>query len=244
MIFRRRATDKPETDAESSAVDDIDELKQDRPRGPWDRDETTVDDEEEGYIDLGGLLVRGVDGIELRLQVADQEGTIATVLLAGPDSGLEVRAFAAPRNGGIWDDVRQDIAAEAVRRGGTASEIDGEFGTELTMSVPVQAPDGRQAVQPSRIVGVEGPRWLLRGTFLGRSALEPNPDGPLETAFRDIIVVRGNDPMAPRETIHMRMPPEAQSQMMAEVQAHAAAQEDGDDDGDDPSASQPGNVQA
>lgn len=240
MIFRRRPTDKPDTDAEQAPIDDIDELTLRRPRGPWDREETTVDAEEEGYIDLGGLLVHGVDGIELRLQVADQEGTIAAVLLAGPDSGLEVRAFAAPRNGGIWDDVRQDIAAEAVRRGGTASEIDGEFGTELSLSVPVQAPDGRQAVQPSRIVGVEGPRWLLRGTFLGRSALEPDPEGPLESAFRDIIVVRGNDPMAPRETIHMRMPPEAQSQLMAEAQAQAAAQDEDDDADPQP----PGNPQA
>ena len=91
-------------------------------------------------------------------------------MLAGPESGLELRAFAAPRWDGIWDDVRKDIAAEAAKRGGTATELDGEFGTELKVVVPVQTPDGRQATQTSRIVGVDGPRWLLRGTFLGKSA--------------------------------------------------------------------------
>lgn len=234
MIFRRRATDKPaEPSSDAVETDELEELQQDRPRGPWDRDETKLDEQQDGYIDLGGLVVRGVEGIELRLQVEDQEGTIAAVMLAGPDAGLEVRAFAAPRNGGIWDEVSKDIAAEAVRRGGTATEVDGEFGTELTLSVPVDLPDGRQAVQPSRIVGVEGPRWLLRGTFLGRSALQPDPEGALESAFRDVIVVRGNEPMAPRDMIAMRMPPQAQAQIVAEAQAQAEAP------GDEPHAEQP-----
>jgi hypothetical protein len=40
---------------------------------------------------------------------------------------------------------------------------------------------------------------LLRGTFLGRSAQEPDPDGTIESAFREVIVVRGDGPMSPRE---------------------------------------------
>jgi hypothetical protein len=72
--------------------------------------------------------------------------------------------------------------------------------------VPIQTPDGRQGTQTSRIVGVDGPRWLLRGTFLGRSAIEPDPEGVLESAFRDVIVVRGTGPMAPRDLIPMQMP--------------------------------------
>jgi hypothetical protein len=123
-----------------------------------------------------------------------------------PDSGLELRAFAAPRSSGIWDDVRADIAAEAGRQGGTATELDGEFGTELKVVVPVVLPDGRAATQISRIVGVDGPRWLLRGTFLGRSAEEPDPEGELESAFRDVIVVRGDVAMKPRDMLEMHMP--------------------------------------
>ncbi len=164
-------------------------------------------------------MVKGVEGLEMRLQVEDQQGTIAAVMLAGPESGLELRAFAAPRSGGIWDEVRTDIATEASRRGGNVTELDGEFGTELALAIPVQTPDGKQATQPSRVVGVEGPRWLLRGTFLGRSALQPDPDGPLETAFRAVIVVRGEEPMAPRDMIAMRMPAQAQAQLSAEQQA-------------------------
>ena len=128
------------------------------------------------------------------------------VMLAGPESGLELKAFAAPRREGIWDEVRTDIAAEAAKHGGTATELDGEFGTELKIVVPVQTPDGKKATQTSRIVGVDGPRWLLRGTFLGKSANEPDPEGVVEQAFRDVIVVRGDGPMAPRDMIAMTMP--------------------------------------
>lgn len=212
MIFRRRKTEQDETgeheagsSIETAGVDEMEELDRARPHGPWDRSESTAD-EDGSYVDLGGLLVRGGPGLELRLQVNDATQQVEAVLLAGPESGLELRAFAAPRFDTIWDDVRTDIAAEASKRGGTATEVDGEFGIELKVVVPVQTPDGRQATQPSRIVGVEGPRWLLRGTFLGASAQEADPDGAVEQAFRDVIVVRGDGPMAPREMIAMRMP--------------------------------------
>jgi hypothetical protein len=223
VIFRRRKPEQnqPDPDHESfddetpaegdeaAQVDEMDELERARPHGPWDRSETTADQDDPSYVDLGGLLVRGRPGLELRLQVNEASQTVEAVMLAGPESGLELRAFAAPRWENIWDDVRRDIAAEAAKRGGTATEVDGEFGTELKVVVPVQTPDGRQATQPSRIVGVEGPRWLLRGTFLGASAQEADPAGEVEQAFRDVIVVRGDGPMAPRDMIAMQVPTEA-----------------------------------
>jgi hypothetical protein len=222
VIFRRKSNEPPEGRSpgagDSDGFEELDELEVERPRGPWDREETTVDDGDDSYINLGGLVIRGIEGLELRLQVQDQEGTVSAVMLAGPESGLELRAFAAPRSGGVWEGVREDIAAEAVRMGGTATEIDGEFGTELVLAVPVTTPDGKQATQPSRIVGVEGPRWLLRGTFLGKSVQQPDPEGPLETAFRSVIVVRGDEPMAPREMIPMQMPAAAQAQLSAQQQ--------------------------
>jgi hypothetical protein len=211
VIFGRRRR-KPVDDDEPDPVDpdELDELDADRPRGPWDRSETTADETDPTYIDLGGVVVRSGPAVEVRLQVDEQTAAVAGILLAGADSGLELRAFAAPRSSGIWADVRQDIAAEAAKHGGTATEIDGEFGTELRVVVPVQLPDGRSGEQVSRIVGVDGPRWLLRGTFLGRSAEEPDPEGDLETAFRDVIVVRGDAAMKPREMLEMHMPKQAE----------------------------------
>jgi hypothetical protein len=239
VIFRRRKAGRDEPaemepadeSVEPAASDEMDELTQERPHGPWDRSETNVDEDDPAYVDLGGLVVRGREGLELRLQVNPETQAVEGVMLAGPQSGLELRAFAAPRWDGIWDEVRTDIAAEAAKRGGTATEVDGEFGTELRMVVPVQTPDGRQATQPSRVVGVDGPRWLLRGTFLGASAQQADPEGVVEQAFRDVIVVRGEGPMAPRDPILMVMPKEAF--LASDEQADELADEPADEPADE-----------
>ncbi len=213
MIFRRRPKPTDEQSADSGASagrdDSVDHdagLPPGRPDGPWDRSETDADEQDPHYIDLGGLVVRGREGLELRLQVDEQTQTVSSVLFAGPESGLELRAFAAPRHEDLWDDIRADIAAEAAKRGGTATETEGEYGTELKVVVNVKTPDGRNATQASRIVGVNGPRWLLRATFLGKSAAVADPTGVLESTLRDVIVVRGDAPMAPRVMLPLTMP--------------------------------------
>jgi uncharacterized protein DUF3710 len=166
--------------------------------------------EADDRIDLGALVITGLPGMELRLQVDEQTNEVQAVLLVLEDSALELRAFAAPRTAGIWADVRREIAAEATRMGGTASEAEGPFGTELVLVVPVEDPDGQIFSQTSRVIGVDGPRWLLRGTVLGRAAVEPEAAQPMEESLRNVVVVRGNEPMAPREALALRLPPGAQ----------------------------------
>lgn len=179
------------------------------PGGPWDVADVEIDPEDPNVVDLGGLLVRGRPGLEMRLQVDERTEAVVAVLLVSEEGAVELRAFASPRNESIWDDVRREIGAEATRRGGTATEQQGEFGTEVRLAVPAQTAEGEQATQVSRVVGVSAPRWLLRGTFLGRPAQEPDPDGELESAFRDVVVRRGEGPMAPRSPIPLQMPPGA-----------------------------------
>lgn len=181
-----------------------------RPQGPWDVADVDLEEGNTNRVDLGGLLVTGAAGLEMRLQVDERTQAVAAVLLVGEDGAVELRAFAAPRTESIWDDVRREIGAEATRRGGTATEQQGEFGTEMKLAVPVQNQEGKQGTQVSRVVGVSAPRWLLRGTFLGRPAVEPDADGLLERAFRQVVVRRGDEPMAPRSAIPLKMPPGAQ----------------------------------
>lgn len=179
-----------------------------RGHGPYDASEVESVDEpfEVGRIDLGGLQVHPVEGIELRLQVDEASQTVVAALLVQEDSALELRAFAAPRSGGLWDDIRREIAAETTRRGGVVTEATGPFGDEIKVMVPTRLPDGQQATQASRIVGVDGPRWLLRGTLIGRAANEPEAAGPLLAAMAQVVVVRGRNPMAPRDMIPLRLP--------------------------------------
>lgn len=162
------------------------------------------------YVDLGALRVRMRQGVELRINTDPNTGAVLAVVFATAEGSVELRVFAAPRSGGVWDGVRTEIAEQFEKRGGTARERDGAYGIELVAALPVTLPDGRSGAQPSRIVGIEGPRWLLRATFLGRPAVEPDPDAVLESALRDVVVVRGTDPMAPREPLVLRLPADAQ----------------------------------
>ena len=77
-------------------------------------------------------------------------------MLAGADGAVELRAFAAPRGGDLWDEIRPQIAAEYAQRGGTATEREGRYGTELHCQLTVRTDDGKTATQPSRVVGING----------------------------------------------------------------------------------------
>jgi len=207
--FRRTKSDEPvaheDVETEPSPAS-----PEPRAHGPWDSAEVTLDEEDPTKIDLGGLIVTGKPGLELRLQVDEATQQVAAVLLIGPDGALELRPFAAPRNSDIWDGIRKHIAAETAQRGGTATEVNGAYGKELQVVTPATTPEGKSATQASRVLGISGPRWLLRATFLGKAALEPQPDGDIETALREVIVVRGNDPMAPGDPLPLAMPANAQ----------------------------------
>lgn len=217
MKFRRKQPEQVDRTEEGAAADPADpaapaaqpEPAGIRSSGPWDASEVDLDEEDPTRVDLGGLIVKGRPGLELRLQVDEASQQVAAVLFVGAEGALELRPFAAPRNGGIWADFRKQIAAETARRGGTATEAKGSFGPELQVVMPAKTPDGKAATQPSRVLGIEGPRWLLRATLLGRPAAEPDPEHDLERALRDVVVVRGGAPMAPGEPLPLVMPTNA-----------------------------------
>lgn len=207
---KKRDADAAEAAEAAASVDTPEEGSSPVTGGPLDVSEVDLDEEDETRVNLGSLIIAGRPGIELRLQVDEASGAVASVLLVGAEGAVELRAFASPRNGGIWDDVRRSIRAEAARQGGTADEVDGPWGTELNLVVTGQDERGQTVTQPSRIAGITGPRWLLRATFFGKPALEPDPDGLIEQAVREVVVVRGSEAMAPGEPLPLVLPASAQ----------------------------------
>ncbi|UGY94059.1 DUF3710 domain-containing protein [Streptomyces gobiensis] len=177
-----------------------------RPDGPWDISE--VSEPDKGRVDLGGLFVPGVEGMELRVEVAGDAIVAATVVLQ--DSAIQLQGFAAPKREGIWDEVREEIASGITQQGGVIDEVEGPLGWELRAQVPVQLPDGKHGVQVVRFIGVDGPRWFLRGVISGQGAVQPQAAGLLEQIFRDTVIVRGDSPMAPRDPIVLKLPNDAQ----------------------------------
>lgn len=158
-------------------------------------------------VDLGSLVLTAVEGLEIRLQVDEASGRVQSVLQAGPDGAVELRVFAAPRGGDLWSEVRPRIAAEYAQRGGTATERTGRYGTELVCQLTVRTENGRTATQPSRVIGINGARWMLRATLLGRPAVEPDSAGPWDAAIQTVIVRRGAQAMPVGAELPLAMPP-------------------------------------
>jgi hypothetical protein len=175
--------------------------------GPYD--ESEVDVEERDCIDLGSMLITPTGPMELQLQVDEASGEVMAAILVGEEGALELRAFAASRGGGAWDELRPRISAEMARMGGTADVREGSFGTELFCIVPIQTPDGEPATQASRIVAHEGPAWLLRATLMGQPAVDEEVVGPWEETIRQVVVRRGRDAMPPGAPLTLTLPPEA-----------------------------------
>ena len=184
--------------------------------GPWDAGEPypAMD-----RVDLGSLHIPVDPEFEIQLVLAEQHGAWVTVRHGA--SELQLQAFAAPRRGSLWDDVRGEIAAElAAAGGGPAEERDGPFGIELLAQVPADPASPGSGTRRVRFVGIDGPRWFLRGLFSGPATDSDADAAPLEDLLRQVVVVRGEHPVPPRDLLELRLPPEAQ-QALAEEQARA-----------------------
>jgi hypothetical protein len=205
--FRRKAQSDVEPDG---TVGDLDPAEpqaepEDLPAdGPFDSEELPGDGAGE-RVDLGSLLIAPEPNRELRLQVDEASGAVQSVVIAGPDGALELRAFAAPRNGDLWSDARPKIAGEIAQAGGTATERQGPWGTELICEVR-QRGGGSQV---SRVIGINGPRWMLRCSLLGAGATRPEDAKDWEESIRRVAVHRGAQAMPVGEGLPLVMPPQA-----------------------------------
>jgi hypothetical protein len=226
-VFRRRRNE-PEVGDHGLADDEFDDEWAEEEEsaasppagdGPWDSGEAYPPRER---VDLGSLHIPMGPEHEIQLVMADQHG--AWVTIRHGESEMQVQAFAAARRGALWDDVRAEIVKEVREAGGDSQEIQGSFGTELMARVPAEPGQPASGMRLVRFVGADGPRWFLRGLFTGPAADGGEPAGLLEEIFRDVVVVRGEHPVPPRDILELRLPPEAQKAF--EEQAAAAAPEE------------------
>jgi Protein of unknown function (DUF3710) len=185
--------------------------------GPWDA--ADAPDDGLNRVDLGALRLPAISGMELRVDVNAQQQVVGASLRSG-ESLLQLSVFAAPRAGGLWDDVRGELARGASGQGASLHETEGPFGTELagTVLLPVAPQPGQTGTpkpvrRPARFLGVDGPRWFLRGMLTGPAAADPAEAAALEEAFRAVVVVRGSLPMPVRDQLPLTLPPQAAEQV-------------------------------
>ena len=204
---KKEQADEPDAPASpAEAADESSDATGRSATGPFDVSEITSRD---GYVDLGALLISPSEGLQLRLEVEEATQRVVAVTMDLNGSSLQLQAFAAPKSEGLWDEIREQIGQSVGSQGGQVEEVQGQFGTELVAKLPAGAPDGSQGYRVARFVGVDGPRWFLRGVLGGAAAMDRDAAGPLETLFRKIVVIRGDSPMPPRDLLQLRLPKDA-----------------------------------
>lgn len=186
-----------------------DQVESGRSDGPWDAREVDLEEAAGERVDLGALLLKGRSGLELRMQIDEASQVPMAALILAQDAAVELRPFASSRGPEFWDEVRGSIAEQVRAQGGQVEETEGPWGPELRAVINAVGPDGAAAIQPSRLAGIRGPRWLLRATFFGVLAEGPNPDHLIEQVVRDVVVVRPVGALAPGEALPLRLPPGA-----------------------------------
>jgi uncharacterized protein DUF3710 len=239
VFGRRRSAGDRDRDLGSQVVDEVTEARETSSgtvlagetaqagvTGPWDVAEPH---QELPRVDLGSLQVPVLEGTDIQLVFAEQHGAWVTV--RHQLSELQLQAFAAPKRSGLWDEVRGEIAAEISGAGGQAAEREGTFGTELIAQVPAEPGQPVAGMRPVRFVGVDGPRWFLRGLFAGAAAADPAAAAPLEAVFREVVVVRGEQPMPPRDLLELRLPPEAAAALEEQARTQQQGQQEAQQEG-------------
>jgi hypothetical protein len=186
-----------------------------RSEGPWDGADAYPEAER---VDLGCLLVPVGEGSDVQIGVTEEAG-ISIAVVAG-DSALQLLPFAAPRSSGLWHEVLPEIADEVANAGGRSERQDGPFGPELLAWISPPAPDGSGMLppQPLRFLGVDGPRWFLRGLISGPAAVDAALARPLEQVFAEVVVVRGEHAVPPRQPLEIRLPQEAQQLLEGQLE--------------------------
>ncbi|PRY70326.1 uncharacterized protein DUF3710 [Glaciihabitans tibetensis] len=194
---------------EAAGESELDQTKS----APADREENGPFDDSEAnavrpYVDLGGVKILPRPDLHLRLEVEEGSKRVVAVGLDFAGSTLQVQPFAAPRSTGLWHEIREQIVGQIHKQGGTTSIVDGPFGPEVRAEIPA----GQGGTRLARFVGVDGPRWFLRGVISGEGAINAEAAAQIEELFRSVVVVRGGTPMPPRDLIPLHMPASATDQ--------------------------------
>lgn len=157
------------------------------------------------YVDLGGIKIAPREGLQMRLEVDERAQRVVAVSLEYADSLLQVQAFSAPKSSGMWNQIRRDLTAQLAAQGADVAEESGDLGQEIITATPVPEEQGG-GTRAARFIGVDGPRWILRGILMGKAAVDAASREQLIELFREIVVVRGDLPMPPGDLLPLKVP--------------------------------------
>ena len=168
--------------------------------GPFDGDSVDIrqfdfSDFADGVLNLGSLGVPLPRGSEVQVEMGPNGPRMLHIITA--HGRITPVAFAAPRSAGQWRESTREIA-EGMRKDGLTVHIEhGPWGREVVGAA------GEAAI---RIIGVDGPRWMLRMTL----AAPIGSADELAQLGRDVtartFVYRGDGPMPAGQSLPVALP--------------------------------------
>jgi hypothetical protein len=163
--------------------------------GPFD----VADFEDDGVprIDLGSVKVPVPDGSQVQVEMDPETGGVRAVHVVTEQGQITVSAYAAPRTGGLWREVSAELADQLRADGAKVNLGRGKWGLEISAIV------GDVAL---RFVGVDRPRWMLRGVIAGPQSEAAGAVEVLREIVRRTIVDRGDAPMPVRTPLTITLP--------------------------------------
>ncbi|MFD4640301.1 DUF3710 domain-containing protein [Lentzea sp. NPDC058436] len=163
--------------------------------GPWDSAVAPQDDVDR--LDLGSVLLPMPDEAQLQVEMDQQTNAVRAVHILTPVGQLTVSAFAAPKSGDLWKEVGAELIDGLKEDGARINRENGEWGEEIT---------ARNQGVKILFVGIDRPRWMLRGVAAGpEEHFEQNAEA-LREMLRGTVVVRGEQPMPPRTPLPVELP--------------------------------------
>jgi hypothetical protein len=174
-------------------------MQEDMPGGPWGIAELPAAERTVERIDLGGILVLGVEGMRLQLETADGVPLAATFRY--PDALVQLQAFAAPLGANAWAEVRASLRESFAQRGDSFTEEIGPFGIELHTVV-----DDERGLRFLRFIGVEGPGWLLRCVMEANTPISTHFIEAFEAVIRSTVIVNPAESTDSIDPIPLRPP--------------------------------------
>lgn len=174
--------------------------------GPFDLSELDNIADSENYLDLGVLLAPNVADLEIHVDIDGETGLATSARLVIGPSSAQIQVYAAPRDSDLWPDIRIEIEGSLTSQGIPVTREYGRFGPELHAMLPTTDLNGRSFLRAVRFIGVDGNRWFIRGVITGDAAVDDLARQHMDSVIASLIIVRGDEPMAPGEPLQIKLP--------------------------------------
>ena len=167
--------------------------------GPFDSSEVI---EIKPLVDFGALQIPIREDVTLKLEVEEASSRIVALTVDHQGSSLQLQAFSAPGSEGIWHEIRAALEQSIQSQNGKTETVIGPLGPELNAQIPTR--DG--GFRLAKFIGVDGPKWFLRGVISGLALADTLAMTYMIDIFRSVVVMRGTSPMPPKELLQLVAP--------------------------------------